>query len=235
MKFSNRIGSRRNVALFAIVALSGLVGSPSVVAQAAEPPSELAELSATLTEFWEENGVGSATIETLAAGVLQGNLPDAITLDVPPITSANVVIDGESRTTETFPDGSITVSSVGPSNDSNARGISGCVISTWTGVTYRTDCLVSGGNGAVSIYFHAAYTIQHQGVDSIPNGGAQAGITCSPGSCSAPTRSHYVPTESTAGGAAQLSYSTNYNLAGVATATYRLTLTVGNNAASSSF
>lgn len=231
--FSDVSKLARRSALVVITAAAFALAAPAAVQASTVDLTQTAPFPALLA-FWEENNLDPAVIDSLTDGMEIGIVPDSVSLANEPIDVANRAEGASVITTSTYPDGSISVTSAESTSgvgvvDPQGRAIAGCGIQTYTGVTYRTDCKVSGTNGAISISFYAPYTIQHQGMDSIPNAGHSPAQACASG-CSTPALSLHRATETSALLAA-LTYSTHWEVAGWASKTFFLSLVVGGNSA----
>lgn len=75
-------------------------------------------------------------------------------------------------------------------------GISGRTVTSGSGFTTRTNCLVAGSSGQVSFYFFATYTLVQGGYDYITST-IDPGQSCAwPTSCQMPYRSAFTSRES---------------------------------------
>lgn len=216
--------------------LAGLIGATmlslglAAPAIAAEEDAALmsAEQLDTLEQFWEEFGVSAETQDSLVAGIEDGTLPLSLQNGVTPLGVVTDQVGVFQRTTETFADGSITISDVqneygfiadegdfatveasDPGYSAFSSNVTNCSVSSGSGYSNRNGCLVRGWSGSVAIWFYADWTqVAGAGNDYIRRT-FSPGQTCTLGyACSIPSRSQWVPKE-TATGKAGATYTSS--------------------------
>lgn len=187
-----------------------------------------------LVAFWTENGVSPKTQADLLVRLENGVLPDSLKGGQEPVKSKTSIVGNETITVYTYADGSVTTgfSEIpravrGKPGQPSAYAVTGCAVSSWTGVSYYTNCRVGGNNGTTTLGFYANFTKSYAGYDSIQNYWGVV-VQCAPGTCSTPYLNGVKLSENSAG-RAYVIYSTQYNAGPWATTTYSLTLFVGKN------
>jgi hypothetical protein len=233
----------------AILLSAGTVASASASTQA--PNSELD--TAHAIGFLQHYGVSATVREGIVEGLKEGRLPLS---DVPgsrPV-SARVQQSGAFvETVSTFADGSITVASVQvlpgevvdpsaavlqvalPSTkgaSASSASITGCSVTSGSGYSTRTGCLVKGSGALVDNWFYATYTYVQGANNDYISKTYNAGASCG-WSCSIPSKSNEQLKE-TAYLNAGVTYRGTWS-SPVSTATTYLTLNVGDNTSSASF
>lgn len=202
-------------------------------------------------DFLSHYGASPTVRQNIIAGLKEGRLPLSSVPGARPVTSRVQPSGAFVETVTTFADGSISVASVQvlpgdvvdpsaavlaitlPSTKGTVAGtITGCSVTTGSGYSTRTGCLVKGSTVTVDNWFYATYTYvqgaHNDYITSTYNAGASCGF-----SCSIPSRSNFVANETaytTAGATFRGSWANPFT-----TATTYLTLTVGNNTSSAAF
>ncbi|MCT9620191.1 MULTISPECIES: hypothetical protein [unclassified Curtobacterium] len=128
----------------------------SATASAGEP--------ATLEEFFTDNGVSTATAEALQQKYDGGTLLDSMR-GASPVGSREVGTANELKTITTFPDGSISVTTVERPTTSTSGGFStkavgNCAKKTTShySTTYH-DCAAEASDGVLTVGMHLTYTL----------------------------------------------------------------------------
>lgn len=204
-------------------------------------PSEADELTsseeADLRLFWDGNGVPGEVQDGLIGKLLSGDLWDVFT-GVDPVSSRTVHVGGEQRTIDSYPDGSISVTTIEtPQHSQPVGGVSPQYVkncrSTTSGTGYvnHYDCQAFSQTGVVSIGFYISYSTlagydQIIGVSS-PYGDSSFGVLDPD-----PPMLTLVKRVETSSGSAWAKARTTYKTSGgSSSATVEMRALVGNNTA----
>ncbi len=227
MKSSTTAGlhfSRRVIPAAVATVLLALGASMPAQAATAETPDW-----SEATKFWTEYGVDAAIQASLLDNLESGIFPDSMT-GGEVVSTYEVITDEATSTVATYEDGSIFVTSTEtPVEGTAGRGVSGCTVSSYTGVTYYTGCRISGQAGLVGLSFVTSFIIVNSSYDQISNSGATPQSSCAGCTSTQPTMTYYKAVENS-GGPATLQYATQWtSIPPVASGTVVLTLSVGGN------
>ena len=235
--------SRTKAGIVASVAATALLtlgtAAPSFASSGAVAALDTAE-QADLAAFWTEQGVAASTQADLLDGINAGVLPQSVVGGASPTTETTTDEVGTVTTIQTYPDGSVSVSSTETPYDFDEadgvtapRAITGCESQIGSGYANRNNCNVSGTNGVVTLGFIASYTLAQGGNDQITNHHTPI-VACLPGTCSDPGFTQVVLNE-TAYSNAGITATTVYSAADYGSITHILNFEVGGDSASTSF
>ncbi|GEA86628.1 hypothetical protein Q760_15935 [Cellulomonas cellasea DSM 20118] len=131
------------------------------------------DLRAQLKQFWTVNRVPGPTQDALLDKLEAGQTWDVMSGESAPVSTRTVRTAGENRTIETYPDGSIAVTSIQMPTSTTKPGVVGplavgnCRTSvSGSGYTNRYDCQANSTTGVVEMGFYISYSITG-GYDSI--------------------------------------------------------------------
>lgn len=127
--------------------------------------------SATLEQFFTDNGVDASTAAALQGKFEGGELLDSMR-GTAPTSSASVDTATETKTITTFPDGSISVTSIEHARAASGgiapRSVGNCASSTPShySTTYR-NCAAEATDGVLTVGMHLTYTVVQGTGDTI--------------------------------------------------------------------
>ncbi|MEN9660530.1 MAG: hypothetical protein RLZZ443_459 [Actinomycetota bacterium] len=176
-------------------------------------------------------GIDGATQDALITKIANGQTPDSELPESIPVSEVQVNEGGMVGTRLYFSDGSARF--LGFSQSANPRAktasIAGCSVSSGTGYSNYSRCTITSATLYVTLYFVADFSIlagsNNDSISSIYSSGAR----CYGGACSAASLLMVRARESSSGPALAQA-STNFTAAyPVASRSYTVSLTVGNN------
>lgn len=204
------------------ITMAALVLSPTLPANAVSNTTESqlsAEVKAEIRDFWETYSVSPEVQDRLLQKIAEGEQTQATLGHVEPVSVREVKTKSSTETISTYPDGSISVSTVetGPQKAKKLeRGtitpmdsIDGCTARSGSGYAQYSNCLVRTQSDYITITFRANYE-RYQG------GGSQITYHGSPnvetrgGGASFPTNTRWVRSSNSAGVEAVVTYQSYY-------------------------
>ncbi|WP_341974211.1 hypothetical protein [Microbacterium sp. LWO13-1.2] len=186
--------------------------APAVLADTTPPDTtdEYGTSEQSMVDVWTEYEVPAETQASLLDKLDQGTPLDSMTGADPASTETHS--EGSKQVTVSrFADGSISITSLAPSDTSMTMSVSGCAVDA---TTYAQDCRVHGWLGPVELAFRTSYTKRDRQA-SVYNWG-QKEWGCGPGTCSVP-EFELIRQYQSGDLPAQLNLVTNYNFGGANT------------------
>jgi hypothetical protein len=238
--------TRATICLSAAVGLVVGFAAPASAAPPAPPEAEVAQMA----DFWAEHGVPLKVRERLIQRVKSGEVPDSMDGSSAPVSATVDHVGVVQQTTETFADGSVRVLEVqdqpgvitdpadpapvaaeadtGGATTFASTGVSSCKITSGSGYSNYSNCLVKASDGSIGIWFYASWTLVQGAANDKLTWTGNPGQNCGwPYYCAAPWRSTYKSAESSSSRAGA-TYTTTYQHS-LGTGTIYLSLTVGAN------
>lgn len=182
--------------------LAGVVAGVALTLSAfGAPAAQAVDAYDDVRDFWASHGVSAEVQDALVAELESTGAVDSMEPGAEPVSVHSEDTGGATVTVATFPDGSISVSTIEkplelkPGQIAPMASVSGCTTNSGPGyVTYKS-CTVAADNGIFRMSFLVSYE-KYQGASAQILAAWSAKATSGTGTITSPTRELYRPQSS---------------------------------------